>query len=267
MVHVFENVHEQRGRPLVAGRTEGVHDGFARLRRAAGERLLEDPVSLVCPDFEDGPDRLPLDDRLGVVQQFGQVGQRLASAEFTQEINRGAPDCRVCRGLQLFNLAPADGAEPDEDVGQALACAGALLGRERLGKRSNERFPERHADRLHAPELRVVDRGQVADDVPHIRRVDQPADRAAGDRLPLRRARVVGIGAKNRKEGFGRVEIADQEEVLHERDDRGHQRAALRGVLLDTQEVEDECQVETPQFGRGDGAEPRRKPSGGSSFS
>ena len=70
----------------------------------------------------------------------------------------------------------------------------------------------------------------------------------------------VGVGARvdvqRRHELAGGVEVADEQQVLDQGDDRTHQGRPALGVFLDAQQVQDERQVELAQLGGRDGAEP-----------
>ena len=61
----------------------------------------------------------------------------------------------------------------------------------------------------------------------------------------------------------GGVEIADEQQILDERDDRRHHFAPALVDVLDAQQVEHQRQVERPQDAGRDGREPRADPLGG----
>ena len=91
---------------------------------AAGERLLEDLIRRVGADVEDRAHRLALHLRLVVVEQLGQVGQRLAAAELAQQVNRRPPHRRVRRVLQPLDRPAADRRRtPAGSRSAARACA------------------------------------------------------------------------------------------------------------------------------------------------
>ena len=94
VINMSQDVHEERRRPLVANKADGLHDRLSGLRGAVGERLLERAVSLIRPDVEHGPDGFALNLQLRVVEQEGELRQRLAAAELAQQVNRRPPDRR-----------------------------------------------------------------------------------------------------------------------------------------------------------------------------
>ena len=77
------------------------------------------------------------------------------------QVDRRPAHRRVRRVLQPLDRPPADRAEREQDRRQALARARPLFRRQRFGERPDEHLAERHAHRLDALELRVVDRRQV----------------------------------------------------------------------------------------------------------
>ena len=123
---------------------------------------FEHLVRLFGADVENRAHRLALHLRLVVVEQFGQIGQRVAAAELAQQINGRAPHGRVRRSFQPLDGAFARDAEGEQDRGQALTRTGALFDRQRLGERLDHHLAERDAHALDAFELRVVDRGAGA---------------------------------------------------------------------------------------------------------
>ena len=181
MVDVADDVGEQRRRALVAQADDRLHDRFAGPFGAAGERLLQHLIRLLGPDVENRADRLALHLRLVVVEQLGQVGQRVAAAELAQQVDGRSPDGRIRRALQSLGGAFADDAEGDQDGREPLARPGALFDRQRLGERLDHHFAEREAHGLHPLELRLVHRRQVRDDVAHHRTGDEHVD--GGDRV------------------------------------------------------------------------------------
>ena len=128
VVDVLEDVDEQRRRALVADRAERLHDRFARRGGAAGQRLLEHAGKrCVGADVEDRAHRFALHLRLVVVEQLGQIRQRVAAAELAQQVDGRPADRRVRRALQPLDGAPADGAERRSgSPSAARACAAAL---------------------------------------------------------------------------------------------------------------------------------------------
>ena len=125
---------------------------------------------------------------------------------------------------------------------------GALLDRQRLGERLDQHFAERQAHRLDPLELRLVDRRQMRDDVAHHRAGDQQVD--GGDRVLTAVGRLA-VPAASRVSDVDelrrRVEVADEQQILDQRDDRRHQLAPALVVLLDAQQVEHQRQVERAQ--------------------
>ena len=118
---------------------------------AAGQRLFEHLVRLLGADVENRAHRFALHLRLVVVEQLGQIGQRVAAAELAQQVDGRPPDRRVRRALQPLGGAFADDAEGDQDGGQPLARPRALFDRQRFGQRLDDHFAERQAHRLDAP--------------------------------------------------------------------------------------------------------------------
>ena len=198
----------------------------------------------VGADVEDGAHRFALHLRLVVVEQLGEVGQRLAAAELAHQLNRRAADRRVRRALQPLDRPPPDGAERQQHRRQPLARAAALLGGERLGERTHQHLAERDAHRLDALELRVVDRGQMGDDVPHHRPRDEHVD---GDDalLPSHLGVLAGRGrGDDVDQTGGGIEVADEQQILEHVDHRRHQLAPAVVVLFDAQQVEQQRDVE-----------------------
>ena len=126
MVDVAEDVGEQRRRALVAHQADRLHDRVARPDRAAGQRLLENAVGRVGADVQDRAHRFALHLRLVVVEQLGQVGQRVAAAELAHQVDRRPAHRRVRRVLQPLDRPPADRPEREQDRRSAArACAAA----------------------------------------------------------------------------------------------------------------------------------------------
>src|SRR4051812_37579612 len=124
MIHVLEDVDEQRHGAVVTQQRNRLHDRFARSSRAVDQRLLENVERVVASDVDDRAHRFALYSLLVVVEQFGQIRKRLAAAELPQQVNRRAPDRRIGRAFQPFDLAPADRTERDQDGRQSLPGAG-----------------------------------------------------------------------------------------------------------------------------------------------
>ena len=231
---------------------------------AAGQRLLENPVGGVGADVEDRAHRLALHLRLVVVEQLGQVGQRFAAAELraSAESPSGArPDSASS------SAARSSGGRPTPNASRIAVSRsrgrGALLDRQRLGERADEHLAERHAHRLHALELRLVDRRQVR------RRCAASSSRRSAGRW--RSSRAGGApSTRCRRRRLRRpapppAAMAASKSPTSSRssssaDDRLHQLAPALLVLLDSQQVEDQRQVERAQRRRRDRAEPRADP-------
>ena len=77
-----------------------LHDARRATGGAAGQRLLEDSVRAVGADVQDRADRLALHLRLVVVEQLGQVGERVAAAELAHQVDGRAAHGGVGRALQ-----------------------------------------------------------------------------------------------------------------------------------------------------------------------
>jgi hypothetical protein len=109
---------------------------------AAGERLLEDSECGVGADVHDSANGVALHLRLVVVQQFGEIGQRLAPAELAHEVNGRPPHRGVLRILQSFDRPAADRSERQQNRRQPLAGARAFFHGKRFGERPHEHLAQ-----------------------------------------------------------------------------------------------------------------------------
>ena len=75
-------------------------------------------------------------------------------------------------------------------------------------------------------------------------------------RRPAEADASLGRGREDRHQGGQRVEVADEQQILQERDHRRHQRAPARVVLFHPKQVEKERQIEPAQLARRHRGEP-----------
>ena len=152
-----------------------------------------------------------------VVEQLGQLRQRLAAAELAQQIDGRPADGRIRRTLQSLDRPLADRAEADQDRRQPLARPRTLFCGERLRQRLDHHFAERQAHRLHLFELRLAHARQVRGDVAHHRAGDEHVDGGHGmlatARWIPRSSRLASQHLDELRRG---AEVADEQQILNQ---------------------------------------------------
>ena len=103
----------KRGAARSSRSAPGVHDRLPRPGRAGLQRVLQHRVGLVRADLHDGPQRLALHLRVGVVEQLDRCGQGVA-AQPAKQLDGGPAHRGVARRAQL--LAIRSRAAPPNDI-------------------------------------------------------------------------------------------------------------------------------------------------------
>ena len=233
-------------RVFVGQRPEDAQDRGARALRAALQGADERVVGRVDAERRDGPGRLALHVRLGVIEQRFQLGQRLLPAEFPQQQDRRAPDGGV-RGLAqaLDRLAPG-GPEAGQDVDEVSPRPIPFLPRQHFGERADRDRAQGDAEppgRLDDPR---VGRVEVRRHVPHRRRREEVVQRLRRFRADLGLAMTLGLRAQRLGQQRGGREVADDEEQADAFEHEAGEVPPQRQVLLEVHEIGDEFRVEQP---------------------
>ena len=187
-------------------------------------------------------------------KKLAQLGERLAAAELPQQIDRGPTHGGIGRALEPLDLASPARPKRHEHGRQTLARARLALFEERFGKHRDHRVAKREKHSLHALERRVFNGGQMSSHVAHHRPGDERVD-GAGGCLTMCRA-APPLAGQDSDETIGRLEIADQHQIVDERHDGSHQRGPLDLVVCDPQQIAHERKVELAQLARRDRTEP-----------
>ena len=209
---------------------------------------FEDLVAAFGADVENRAHRLALDLRLVVVEQLGQIGQRVAAAELAQQVDGRAANGRIRRALQPFD-GPACRRRRRRSGSRSAARAAAAALRPTALRRAacTTTSP---SDR-HIAFTRSNCASSIVGRCVAMWRIIGPATSmsmavTACWRRPSS-ARRPPACVSTPTSCSGGVEIADEQQVLDQRDDRRHQLAPAIVVLLDAQQVEHQRQVERPQ--------------------
>ncbi len=238
---------------------------------AAGQRLLENPVGGVGADVEDRAHRLALHLRLVVVEQLGQVGQRFAAAELraSAESPSGArPGSASSSAVRSCGVRPTRTRAGSPSAARAGAARSSTDSASASGRTSTSPSDTHIAFTRSNCASSIVARCVV--DVPHHRAGNQQVD--GGDRVLAARRRHAAGGA-----GFARPAPPPAASAASKSPTSSRSSSsATTGfisvapallVLLDSQQVEDQRQVERAQRASSRSCRARRRcRSGGSSL-
>ena len=263
MVHVLEDVHEQRRRAIVARRAERLHDRFARTRRCrspAPARACGSRGRCRSSGSPAPPRAGPWARRRRAVRS----GRAAPRCRRTHAAGRspcvGPPDSR-----EVFSCStsPAPyGAEAEEDLGQPFARPGALL--DRPGPRPVALDHRRPASRQMLFTCSNCASSTVAR-CPTTCRIVACRDQAIDGRGRDRPGAGVGPSPRTRPEAAAQVTSAESKSPTRNRSSSSDTTGSISDshvdrVLLDAEQVEHRVRSRLPQFGGRDGAEPGREP-------
>src|SRR5687768_1058883 len=104
VIAVLENVNEEWSGAFVTRRSERLHDRLASAVIGGFERLLKGGIRFGGANLHEATRSFTLNGRLRILEESGQSGQRLHTANRAQQFDGGSPHGRVRGHAQLVRV-------------------------------------------------------------------------------------------------------------------------------------------------------------------